>query len=60
MAIPRDREAAKQLVADIAGRNLYLSDEEWEQIAPGSPELRRKLEDGIHHLHANTGFTAVT
>lgn len=60
MATPSDCESAKRLVADIAGRNLYLDDKEKGQIAPGNPELRRKLEEGIFHLQVTAGFTAIT
>jgi len=57
MATSISREVAKRLVEDVAERNLYLTDEEKEHIAPS---LRRKIEKGIEHFHSTVGLTVIT
>lgn len=57
MAIPRDRQSAKELVQQIAKDHGYLGEEKLRRI---EPDLRREIEEAFLKKDLMIGSTVIT
>ena len=57
MAIPRDRQSAKELVQQIAKDHGYLGEEKLQRI---EPDLRREIEEAFLKKDLMIGSTVIT